>query len=81
MEAAETEKLEIYRRAGFYCSRISEQEIAHQFQGHSKIHKVNAPIMEISSTFIRKNHAAGKNVKTMLPDAVWSYIDEMNFYK
>lgn len=61
--------------------RISEQEIAHQFKGHSKIHKVNAPIMEISSTFIRKNHAAGKNVKTMLPDAVWSYIDEMNFYK
>ena len=61
--------------------RISEQKIAPQFQEHSKIHKVNAPIMEISSTFIRKNHAAGKNIKTMLPDAVWTYIDEMNFYK
>lgn len=61
--------------------RISEHEIEHQFKGHSKIHKVNAPIMEISSTFIRKNYAAGKNVKTMLPDAVWSYMDEMNFYK
>jgi nicotinate-nucleotide adenylyltransferase len=37
--------------------------------------------MEISSTFIRKQHKAGKNIKAMLPDAVWKYMDEMNFYR
>jgi len=61
--------------------RISEGKIEHQFKDHPKIHQVDAPIMEVSSTFIRKNHAAGKNVKTMLPEAVWKYMDEMNFYK
>jgi nicotinate-nucleotide adenylyltransferase len=37
--------------------------------------------MEISSTFIRKNHKAGKNIRPLLPDAVWKYLDEMNFYR
>lgn len=44
------------------------------------IHKIDAPIMEISSTFIRKAIAENKNVQPLLPEAVWSYIDEMNFY-
>lgn len=61
--------------------RISEGVIEHRFKDHPKIHKVTAPIMEVSSTFIRKNHVAGKNVRTLLPDAVWKYMDEMNFYK
>ncbi|MCL4118289.1 UNVERIFIED_CONTAM: hypothetical protein GTU68_022614 [Idotea baltica] len=61
--------------------RISEGKVEHRFEGHSKIHKVSAPIMEISSTFIRKNHKAGKNIRPLLPDAVWKYLDEMNFYR
>ncbi|MBU2948092.1 nicotinate (nicotinamide) nucleotide adenylyltransferase [Zobellia uliginosa] len=61
--------------------RISEGEVEHRFKGHSKIHKVNAPIMEISSTFIRKNHKDGKNIRPLLTDAVWKYMDEMNFYR
>ncbi|MDO6820596.1 nicotinate (nicotinamide) nucleotide adenylyltransferase [Zobellia sp. 1_MG-2023] len=61
--------------------RISEGEIEHQFKGHAKIHKVNAPIMEISSTFIRKNHKEGKNIRPLLPNSVWKYMDEMNFYR
>jgi len=61
--------------------RISEGTIEHQFKRHSKIHKVDAPIMEISSTFIRKNHKAGKNIKPLLPASVWKYMDEMNFYR
>ena len=61
--------------------RISNGSVDHQFKGHPKIHKIDAPIMEVSSTFIRKNHAEGKNIKPLLPDAVWKYMDEMNFYK
>ncbi|KPM31969.1 Putative nicotinate-nucleotide adenylyltransferase [Croceitalea dokdonensis DOKDO 023] len=61
--------------------RISKGTVEHQFQGHLKIHKVNAPIMEISSTFIRKQHALGKNVRPLLPAPVWNYMDEMNFYR
>lgn len=61
--------------------RISEGVVEHQFTDHSKIHKVLAPIMEISSTAIRKGIAAGKNIRPLLPEGVWKEIDEMNFYK
>jgi nicotinate-nucleotide adenylyltransferase len=61
--------------------RISGGSIPEQFREHGKVHKVEAPIMEISSTFIRKNHKTGKNVRPMLPEAVWKYMDEMNFYR
>jgi len=52
-----------------------------QFENHPRIHRVDAPIMEISSTFIRKAIANNKNVHALLPCNVWQYIDEMNFYK
>ncbi len=61
--------------------RISEGVIEHQFLDHPKIHRIDAPIMEISSTMIRKAIAAQKNIRPLLPDTVWNYIDEMNFYK
>lgn len=61
--------------------RISDEKIENQFENHAKIHRVNAPIMEISSTFIRQNHKEGKNIRPLLPDAVWKYMDEMNFYR
>ncbi|RTE55517.1 nicotinate-nucleotide adenylyltransferase [Arenibacter aquaticus] len=61
--------------------RISEGEVQHQFKGHPKISRVSAPIMEISSTFIRSQHKLGKNIRPLLPESVWKYMDEMNFYR
>ncbi len=61
--------------------RLSEGKTETQFDNHPKIHHVNAPIMELSSTFIRNSIKEGKNVRPMLPEHVWEYLDEMNFYK
>ncbi len=61
--------------------RISEGTVETQFDGHPKIHHVSAPIMELSSTFIRKSIKAGKNIRPMLPEHVWEYVDQMNFYR
>lgn len=61
--------------------RISNGTIETQFDNHSKIEKIDAPIMELSSTFIRKAIKAGKEVRPMLPHEVFNYLDEMNFYK
>jgi len=61
--------------------RISKDRVETQFDGHKNIHVIDAPIMELSSTFIRKSIKAGKNVQPMLPQHVWEYLDEMNFYK
>lgn len=61
--------------------RISEGSIETQFDSHPKIHKIAAPIMEISSTDIRKGIKDEKNIQPLLTESVWKYIDEMNFYR
>ncbi len=60
--------------------RHTEEPLKTKFEDHARIKKVDAPIMELSSTFIRKSRKEGKNVKAMLPESVWEYLDEMNFY-
>ena len=47
---------------------------------HPKIHFINAPIVEISSTFIRENIKKGKNVQPLLPEKVWEYIEKSGLY-
>ncbi len=61
--------------------RISVGQQETRFDNHPKIIKVAAPIMELSSTVIRKGIKEGKNIRPMLPQNVWEYLDEMNFYK
>ena len=61
--------------------RISNGKVETKFSDHERIHKVDAPIVQISSTFIRQAIKDKKNISTMLPMEVWNYIDEMNFYK
>jgi len=48
---------------------------------HKNIHIIKAPIVEISSTFIRKAIKEKKNIRALMPDSAWVYLDEMNFYK
>ncbi len=61
--------------------RISEGTVETQFDNHTKIKKVDAPIIELSSTFIRNGIKTGKNIRPMLSAEVWKYLDEMNFYR
>lgn len=48
---------------------------------HPKVKIIDAPIMELSSSFIREAIKNKKDVRYMMPEKVWEYIDEMNFYK
>lgn len=61
--------------------RIADGSIKNMFKDHPKIHKVEAPIIQISATLIRNGIKEKKNVEPMLPQKVWKYIDEMNFYR
>jgi nicotinate-nucleotide adenylyltransferase len=45
------------------------------------IHKVDAPLMEISGTFIRDGIKEGKDMSYFLAPTVWKYIEEMHFYE
>jgi nicotinate-nucleotide adenylyltransferase len=61
--------------------RLSIEAENLMFKDHPKIHMIDAPVVEISSTFIRDNIKKGKNVQPLLPNKVWEYIDHNNFYK
>ncbi len=58
-------------------SKIPQKAIVN----HKNIHQIKAPVIELSSSQIRKDIAEGKNIRPMLPPEVYQYIDEMNFYK
>lgn len=61
--------------------RLNSGEMDAQFVNHPKIHKVDAPVIELSSTFIRESIKNNRNVVPMLPHKVWEYIDHNLFYK
>ena len=42
---------------------------------------VDAPLMEISATFIRKSIKEKKDVRYMMPESVWNYVEEMHFFE
>jgi nicotinate-nucleotide adenylyltransferase len=51
------------------------------FKNHPKIHWVQAPYLEISSSFIRTALKEKKNMNYFLPERVCQYILEMHFYE
>lgn len=63
----------VYPRPGHDISEVTK---------HKNITVVKeAPLMEISASFIRKAIRDGKDIRHFLPAEVWNYIEEMNFYK
>ena len=50
--------------------------------GHSHIHLCkDVPVMNVSASFIRQALKDGHNVRYLLSEPVFRYIDEMNFYR
>jgi nicotinate-nucleotide adenylyltransferase len=52
-----------------------------ELKEHPKVKFIDAPLMELSSSFIREAIKNKKDVRYMMPEKVWEYIDEMNFYR
>ncbi|MCU0432073.1 MAG: nicotinate (nicotinamide) nucleotide adenylyltransferase [Bacteroidia bacterium] len=50
-------------------------------RNHASVKFTDAPVMEISSTFIREAIRDKKDVRYFMPVAAWEYLDEMNFYR
>jgi nicotinate-nucleotide adenylyltransferase len=54
---------------------------SHELTKHLSVTLVNAPRMEISSSFIRESLRQGKNMAYFLPEKVYQYVSEMHFYE
>ncbi len=52
-----------------------------ELKRHYKVNYVEAPVMRISSTFIRNALKEGQNVRHYMPAEVAKYVTEMNLYK
>jgi len=61
-----------YKRPGFDSGK---------FANHPSVKITDAPLMEISSSFIRQAIKDKKDVRYLLSPAVWQYIKEMHFYE
>jgi nicotinate-nucleotide adenylyltransferase len=47
----------------------------------ASVNEINAPVMEISGTFIRNAIKEGKDVSWFVPAPTWRYMREMHFYE
>lgn len=61
-------------------SDSAEKSAPIPLQNHANVHWVKAPILEISSTAIRRDIKARKNVRPLLAQEVWQYIDHNLLY-
>ncbi len=66
-------KILIYPRLG--------EDINIEPQYKENVQFCNAPILELSSTFIRKSIQERKDMRAFLPNGIWEYILENNLYK
>ncbi|WP_163708066.1 nicotinate (nicotinamide) nucleotide adenylyltransferase [Mangrovibacterium lignilyticum] len=62
----------VYPRPGFESS---------EWLRFPNINLIEAPLMEISASFIRNSIKEGKDIRHFLPAKTWQYLSEMNFYK
>jgi len=62
----------IYKRPGF--------ELLPTYPGAREIHQLNAPLLPISSTEIRKNIKAGKSIRYLVPESVRTEIERNGYY-
>lgn len=58
-----------------------EQVEENDLINHANITLTDAPVMKISSSFIRQMIREGKDVRYLLTEAAFKYLDEMNFYR
>lgn len=61
--------------------RINPEPLSPELENHPHIHHIDAPVIEISSTFIREGVKDGKNMQPLLPHKVWQYIEHNLFYR
>ncbi|WKN41957.1 nicotinate (nicotinamide) nucleotide adenylyltransferase [Tunicatimonas pelagia] len=59
---------------------VAEEKIKDEIRNHPNIKKVEAPLLDISATFIRRSIRGGLSVKYLVPDLVEEYIQSRKLY-
>lgn len=62
----------VYARPGYELGEL---------QFHEKVEIIEAPLLSISASFIRKLIAEDRSIRYLVPDAVYRYLEENPLYK
>ncbi|GAA5220092.1 nicotinate (nicotinamide) nucleotide adenylyltransferase [Membranihabitans marinus] len=55
--------------------------VTEAYDNHPSIQIVDAPLMQISATFIRQALRDGKSIQYLVPDPVWKFLDLSPIYR
>ena len=62
----------VYKRASYEMPELAK---------HPKVHIVEAPLLNISASYIRQCIKEGKSIQYLVPDAVYEYLSSSNLYR
>lgn len=61
--------------------RITEGKTTNKYDNHTNICKIDAPVIELSATEIRKMIKERKNIRPMVSPEVYDFLDKNGFYE
>ena len=70
----------LLRNYSLYVYKRPEHETLPVYPGAKDIHVLNAPLLPISSTHIRKNIKEGRSIRYLLPESVRGEIERNGYY-
>lgn len=76
-------RLYVYPRALTESERDEQRPLQPKTEllNHPNVIMCDAPVMKLSASFIRRAIEQDKDVRYLLTEPVYTYVDEMNFYK
>jgi nicotinate-nucleotide adenylyltransferase len=72
--------LERYRILVYPRVKVSNESADKQVEEHPNVFRITAPIIELSASYVREQLRLGHEVRPLLPDEVWSYIESKRLY-
>jgi nicotinate-nucleotide adenylyltransferase len=70
----------LLRNYSLYVYKRPQHEDLPIYPGAKEIHVLNAPLLPISSTHIRKNIKEGRSIRYLLPESVRTEIERNRYY-
>ena len=73
--------LERYRILVYPRVKIPDVSAIESVNEHPNVQRIAAPIIELSASYVREQIRLGHEVRPLLPDEVWDYIDAKGLYQ
>lgn len=73
--------LERYRILVYPRVKVPDVSAIELVNEHPNVQRITAPIIELSASYVREQIRLGHEVRPLLPDEVWDYIDAKGLYQ